>query len=923
MSPERPAPHGIAASRWGTIGDLATSAFVLAALTGVALAVPFDAADAYASIAAMLIANPAAAFLRSVHYWASQLFLVLTLLHVGEHLRARTEARATRAMWARLTATVPLAFFLMLSGFILRGDAEGRQALRILTEATSQIPVVGSSIAAFVFGTPERIDLVYLHHAATATIAVWLFTIEHARRVWPQLRSLVAVTALTTAWALLLAPGLHDGLDPIVKGPWYFLGLQEILHWTPWPLAVVAGGALACGLFFAVCLMPPRRAARTKVALLVLSVGYGLLCVVGLALRGESWAWAPHWPLDGSGLKAGLACARPSVDIATVPVPLPVAGGRSEGCLVCHCGVTGLGNSHRPDAVGCAACHGGDSFTLNKARAHAGMILVPGDLASARRACGQAACHPSIVVRVEQSIMTTMSGIVAVDRLVFGEPESPDGARPDVRRLRRTAADTHLRQLCASCHLGAVKTAFGPNGESSRGGGCAACHLAYTPEALDALRTYERRKAAGQADAPAIHPALSLDIANSQCFGCHSRSGRISTSYEGWHERAEAEADAASPVAAAPSRLRRLGDGRRFERVLPDIHQQRGMDCVDCHTASEVMGDGVAHARKRDQVRVGCEDCHADPGKSLATIAGHDLDPESRRVLALRGWPASPDTRYARAASGEALVNVTVAPDGTALLVRKRTGERRASRAAAPICREGGGHARLSCGSCHTAWAPRCPTCHTSFDRAAAGYDWVDDAETTGAWQERGGEFRADPPALSVRIVTMPSGAAREVVETFVPGMILTIDPKGAGPGGGAVTRRLYSRIEPHTTRREARSCSSCHNDPAALGYGRGTLHYEIRGGVGRWRFVPAAATTAEDGLPADAWIGFLRARTGMVSTRSDVRPFTVEEQRRILRVGACLTCHAGDSPVMRQSVGRFDALMSRRGPRCVLPTFE
>ena len=40
--------------------------------------------------------------------------------------------------------------------------------------------------------------------------------------------------------SLVLAPGLHDGLDPMVKGPWYFLGLQEILHWTPWPVVVIA-----------------------------------------------------------------------------------------------------------------------------------------------------------------------------------------------------------------------------------------------------------------------------------------------------------------------------------------------------------------------------------------------------------------------------------------------------------------------------------------------------------------------------------------------------------------------------------------------------------------------------------------------------------------------------------------------------------
>jgi len=151
--------------------------------------------------------------------------------------------------------------------------------------------------------------------------------------------------------------------------------------------------------------------------------------------------------------------------------------------------------------------------------------------------------------------------------------------------------------------------------------------------------------------------------------------------------------------------------------------------------------------------------------------------------------------------------------------------------------------------------------------------------------------------------------------------MILTIDqPAAAGQPRGTVFRRLYARIEPHTTRREARSCESCHNDAVALGYGRGELRYERVPGGGRWRFTPAMASLPADGLPADAWIPFLGERGGMVSTRMDVRPFTAEEQRRILRVGACLTCHARGSAVMRDSVRDFAAVLAGRSPRCMLP---
>jgi hypothetical protein len=922
---DRPEPGAIVTFRYGTFGDFATAAFVLAAISGVVLAVPYDVQDGYGSIAALLIANPAGSFFRNIHFWAGQLCLLLTLIHLWDHLRARTEQRVGRGVWLRLTLTLPLLAFIMLSGFMLRGDPEGRQALRIVADATAQIPVLGPFAATLVFGGNGRLDVIYVQHAATATIAVWLFVIEHARRVWPRWPAFVAVTLVTSGISLFASPGLHDGLAPIVKGPWYFLGLQEILHWTPWPLAVVLAGAALVAAFYALSAMPPTAAARTKRTLLALAVGYVGLCGVGSFLRSENWAWRLTWPSGPGHVFVGWVFGATPGAPSALPRRLPVVLGRPEGCLVCHGGVTGLGNAHRPEAIGCASCHGGDVFTLKKARAHSGMDVIAGNLANAGLRCGQAACHAPIVPRVTRSVMTTLRGIVAVDRRVFGEEGAGAAhARVDVLQLGHTPADTHLRQLCASCHLGARKTALGPNGESSRGGGCNACHLVYSPAARDALQQYEREKARGATAAPSVHPAVSLDIDNGQCFGCHSRSGRISTSYEGWHEVHEPPAGASDPSRSSPSRFRTLQDDRVFEFVTPDIHHERGLDCIDCHTSMEVMGDGEARARKSEQVRVACEDCHAPNSAGLPTVAASQLDPESRRILALRGWPGPAPSRFGRTKTGADLVDVIVDPAGRTALVRKRTGERRELKPAAPVCVEGRGHLRLSCGSCHTAWAPRCPTCHTSFDRAAAAYDWVDDAEVRGAWVEKAGPFAADLPTLGVRRLETAAAGRREVIETFVPGMILTIDQAdGSGRPSAVVFRRLYARIEPHTTRRQARSCESCHNDPVALGYGRGDLRYERAPLGGRWRFTPASPPASSDGLPADAWIPFLGTRDGMVSTRDDVRPFTVEEQRRILMVGACLTCHAGDSQVMRGSVRDFEALLARRGPRCLLPAWN
>jgi hypothetical protein len=552
---------------------------------------------------------------------------------------------------------------------------------------------------------------------------------------------------------------------------------------------------------------------------------------------------------------------------------------------------------------------------------------VPGNLASADRACGTVACHPSQVERVSRSLMTTMAGIVSVDRSVWGAPRA-DAQVVHVTALGTTGVDSHLRQLCASCHLGATKNDLGPIGEDSRGGGCNACHLKYGEEARAGLARYQRELAAvragrgtGAPTVPPVHPDVSIAIGNGACFGCHSRSGRISTSYEGWHEVGEqtlGDVDRGSEDRRHMNGgRRRLADGRVFTFVAADVHA-RSMTCIDCHTAREVMGDGVVRFRAHEQVRVACEDCHRRPGVSefptepAAVIELESLDAESRRIAELRGRNRPRDRFLATANGRDPLLN-TGLDDHRLWLVSKSSGERLPLKPPAAACVGTPGHARLSCVSCHTVWAPRCPTCHTAFDVSREAVDLLDGRLVRGAWVETGGGFRAVPPTLGIRVMR-EGRMTRETVDTFIPGMVLSIDRNQAAGGmPDTVFRRLYARSFSHTVGKSARSCQSCHAAPVALGYGEGTLRYERAGTQGRWRFEPQNAP-GPDGLPADAWVGFLRERTAWTSTHTDVRPFTVEEQQRILTVGACLTCHEADGAGLKSCTTEEFAALSSGG---------
>jgi hypothetical protein len=141
---------------------------------------------------------------------------------------------------------------------------------------------------------------------------------------------------------------------------------------------------------------------------------------------------------------------------------------------------------------------------------------------------------------------------------------------------------------------------------------------------------------------------------------------------------------------------------------------------------------------------------------------------------------------------------------------------------------------------------------------------------------------------------------------------------------------RLYAPTAPHTTSKTGRSCTSCHNNPAALGYGRGVLNYTIDGNRGKWTFIPAYGNNPNDGLPEDAWIPFplnfkndnpIISSNKPNSTRTDFRPFTIEEQKKILRVGSCFTCHSEDSALMMTSLQQdFNQFILQISDQCILP---
>jgi len=198
-----------------------------------------------------------------------------------------------------------------------------------------------------------------------------------------------------------------------------------------------------------------------------------------------------------------------------------------------------------------------------------------------------------------------------------------------------------------------------------------------------------------------------------------------------------------------------------------------------------------------------------------------------------------------------------------------------------------------------------------------------------GIWQEYKKNFVALPPALGIR---RDKRLERDVVDSFIPGMILTIGgihdnhPDRSSPSKKQadryqVFRRMYAPTFSHTIRKQSRTCQSCHQDPRILGLGEGQIEY---GAVAKradkipMAFKPINGPHPADGLPRDAWTSFLKDNALDSSTRTGSRPFNGQEQRIILRVGQCLLCHEADAVNTARIYRRFEQALGERVPQCL-----
>lgn len=351
------------------------------------------------------------------------------------------------------------------------------------------------------------------------------------------------------------------------------------------------------------------------------------------------------------------------------PVALtPTLTGKVEYCLSCHSDVQEVSPSHPVKTFGCVVCHGGEPLALDADLAHSTMRggNNPSDPQVIEASCGGNNCHSGSaadhrdhIQRSMSSLQATYAGAIAILRYTFGAqpdllahmaasplPGENGASLPVFNPVQETSpALVAFGKNCLTCHLAAQPR---PGAQYARFTGCSACH---TPTAGTDLSAKGR---------PPVHK-LTTAIPYTQCNTCHNRGNYDIVKME-FQERSDQPSD-------------RLHD--YYQPIAQFTRCEWTLDCVDCHTSGEAMGDGQYHNNKKEVQYIRCKTCHGTKEELPLTQTITDTNDLALRLAFLNPViDLKVGDTILVTDKGEPLWNTRVLSDGTYELFDKATGQR-------------------------------------------------------------------------------------------------------------------------------------------------------------------------------------------------------------------------------------------------------
>ncbi len=283
------------------LGGLSVFLFLTLCLTGALELFYYEPslAGANPSVQALTFLVPYGGLIRSLHYWAAQLLVATTGLHLLRVLLTGAYKAPRRFNWLLGLGLLVGVLLLDFTGYVLRWDQGIAWALVVSTNLLRQVPVAGPALYAMVVGGPElgpvTVVRFYAWHVFGLAVPAFVLLAWHLFRVrrdggiahaddrgvttsstriprdaLVQREALAALmaTAVLVVVAAALPPPIgpaadFNALPADAQAPWIFIWVQELLRLG----SPLLWGIIVPGLLLGVLALVPyavdRQAAGT------------------------------------------------------------------------------------------------------------------------------------------------------------------------------------------------------------------------------------------------------------------------------------------------------------------------------------------------------------------------------------------------------------------------------------------------------------------------------------------------------------------------------------------------------------------------------------------------------------------------------------------------------------------------------------
>ena len=269
--------------RWG---DWSLISLYVSLVSGIIVGIHYSPAEPFYSASALDILVPYGTFFRSLHFYSSQFFFLFAVAH---YLVVFDQSQGYNfRSYVYLIFCFPCILMLLFTGYVLRGDATGYSAGMIAEHILEAIPLFGTALNNMLFSiSTHGMDRVYLHHVISFDLLFLFLAWDHLRRYRVILADHLLFISTVLIFSLLVtAPIDPDQLGLLyITGPWFFLGLQELLrYFPPFIAGVLVPASLVIGLVF---LRKGHRSYRLLLIFLCCWLGcYLLLTLLALTAHG-------------------------------------------------------------------------------------------------------------------------------------------------------------------------------------------------------------------------------------------------------------------------------------------------------------------------------------------------------------------------------------------------------------------------------------------------------------------------------------------------------------------------------------------------------------------------------------------------------------------------------------------------------------